>query len=112
MVDFCNAGEHSLASVGEAGPEVQGKPSVSSYSAPTYSSDGSRPMNGDTQQKSEQATSDRPTDEQILAQENQIKCVEGWLQSDELPAMHLEDDMACCQAQGRGSTAAFPHWQH
>ncbi|KAK9818446.1 hypothetical protein WJX74_001972 [Apatococcus lobatus] len=43
-----SVGEHSLASVGEAGPE----------------------------QKSEQVTSERPTDEQILAQENQIKAEE------------------------------------
>ncbi|KAK9865354.1 hypothetical protein WJX84_003445 [Apatococcus fuscideae] len=42
-----SVGEHSLASVGEAGPE-----------------------------KSEQVTSERPTDEQILAQENQIKAEE------------------------------------
>lgn len=46
-------------------------------------------MNDDTQQKSEQATSDRPTDEQILAQENQIKCAEGCLQSQMLPARCL-----------------------
>ena len=74
------SGEHSLASVGEAGPEVQQNiVSIFSFAAPAYSSDGSRPTNDDTQQKSEQVTSERPTDEQILAQENQIKCARGCL---------------------------------
>ncbi|KAK9865089.1 hypothetical protein WJX84_008709 [Apatococcus fuscideae] len=72
-----SVGEHSLASVGEVGTEVQQNPSVSSHSAPAYSSDGSRPTVDDAQpQKSEQVTSERPTDEQILAQENQIKAEE------------------------------------